>query len=542
MFTYLHAYMPETWDAQVKAGFINKNSGIRFCQNIALDEEKKFNNLAREGGTFYSIVKENGFPVYIDRLQGGTFFEGYNYDFGLVEKYKDMLGDKFLGFQMHEWMSNFLSDTSKVRQVNPKVWDEKNITEVIFREFPFKYLYLEAVSAAEMAEFGNISEISDYLSAMQKLFKRRMDFTGGLLIPADSAALALNLEIKQGIKRFMPEVGAQIPNMRLQMAYSRGMSKAYGIPFGIYYEPWGGEPFSAVNYQRDSLNEWNLSNDEFPFKTAGGNGGSSRSLQKRIHHYAYLSGAQFISEEWGMANTFYDWHDFEITPYGKVKLEFIRFTEKYPDIGEIITPVAIALPASVPYIETAFHFQRGQNSLNFSLTEADGAKKDAIYDVLDSLLCADSGKIGSESELHTLMNYITPDAIDIVHEDRAGNYDYYVNLTGKDEFAKTHTCVSADEVDGLLRKVLPVDVRGKIHYFVNRTKNGYYLTLMNNTGVYRSVKDGEILAKEADSTVEIDIKSLSSLTKLEGDGDIYYDNGKYYAHVPAGTYMFIKLI
>ena len=45
MFRYLHTYNEETWDAQVKAGFINKYSGIRFPQSISLKEKDKFNNV-----------------------------------------------------------------------------------------------------------------------------------------------------------------------------------------------------------------------------------------------------------------------------------------------------------------------------------------------------------------------------------------------------------------------------------------------------------------------------------------------------------------
>ena len=44
MFTYLHAYMPETWEAQEKAGFIDENSGIRFPQNLMQKESVSSEN------------------------------------------------------------------------------------------------------------------------------------------------------------------------------------------------------------------------------------------------------------------------------------------------------------------------------------------------------------------------------------------------------------------------------------------------------------------------------------------------------------------
>ena len=80
MFTYLHCYMPETWDAQIKAGLIRPGDGIRFSQSVDIDERLKFNSLARIGGDLYNYVRENNCPFYIDRLQGGCFLEEYPYD------------------------------------------------------------------------------------------------------------------------------------------------------------------------------------------------------------------------------------------------------------------------------------------------------------------------------------------------------------------------------------------------------------------------------------------------------------------------------
>jgi len=69
---------------------------------------------------------------------------------------------------------------------------------------------------------------------------------------------------------------------------------------------------------------------QLPFTIQGSNGGSSRSLQERVHLFAWLAGAEFISEEWGLCNTFYDWQDYELTPYGQVKLDFLRLVRRHP--------------------------------------------------------------------------------------------------------------------------------------------------------------------------------------------------------------------
>ena len=59
MFTYLHCYMPQTWDAQLRAGFIRPGDGIRFSQSLDIDDALKFNNLAAVGGKLYNYVKEH---------------------------------------------------------------------------------------------------------------------------------------------------------------------------------------------------------------------------------------------------------------------------------------------------------------------------------------------------------------------------------------------------------------------------------------------------------------------------------------------------
>ena len=103
-----------------------------------------------------------------------------------------------------------------------------------------------------------------------------------------------------------------------------------GKGFGVYYEPWRG---SNVCTFCGNMNEWGIDeNSDFPFRPYGPNGGTSRSLQKRIYLYAYLSNAEYIAEEWGGYNTFNNIENFELSSYGIVKKEFIDFCDKYCDV------------------------------------------------------------------------------------------------------------------------------------------------------------------------------------------------------------------
>lgn len=45
-------------------------------------------------------------PFYVDRIAGGITYFPYQLDKDLIRTYREMLGDDFLGFQIHESASN----------------------------------------------------------------------------------------------------------------------------------------------------------------------------------------------------------------------------------------------------------------------------------------------------------------------------------------------------------------------------------------------------------------------------------------------------
>ncbi|MBQ3571361.1 MAG: hypothetical protein IJA15_00880 [Clostridia bacterium] len=546
MFIYLHSYHPETWDAQVKAGLVRKEDGIKFNQNLGLIDEHKFNNLAAKNGALYNILKERKCAFYIDRLQGGCFIEDYPYNQELLNEYKKMLGDNFWGFQMHEWMSNFLSDLNKCNGNGIKEWTEKDIIETIRRAYPMSHLFLESMNAKELAENGCPTNVDEFMKDAEKLFKDRQKRTGGMLIPVDSFFLALNLEIKNGAKRFMPEVGAQTPDTRVQIAHARGMAKAHGLSFGTYYEPWRGDPCCVCCYQREGKNEWNIRahTNDFPFSYLDENGGSSRSLQRRIHLYSYFAGAEYMSEEWGMCNTFYDWKNFELSPYGKVKLEFIKFVDKYPNIGKTITPIAVVIPEDMPALDS-IHVRSEKEYLGMPATPEMGKKVDAVRCGLQKIFADAYPMIGTDWEIRSMRNCKLPDACDIVNEGslKAENYEYIVDLTGSKEFATKYAdkICKVEDVEAILEKTLPCKVTGNIHTLVNKLEDGsFMLMLLNNSGVDRTIEKGELLLAEADTVVTVNCKG-KELIQLEGDGKIQsYENGEYKVFVPAGGWFMAK--
>ena len=535
MFTFLHGYLPKLWEEQVKAGLVREQDGIRFCQNIMQKEEWKFNELAKKGGKLYNILAERKCPFYIDRIQGGVFIDEYPYDQELLAEYKALLGDKFWGFQMHEWLSNYYYDVMhKLAYLPDDQWTKEGVEKFIFETFPYKYLMLESMTAEEMAQAGKPTSGEELYRNMTNIYKKRMQV--GELIPCDSAYLAYGFEVAAGSTKIMPEVGAQSANARLQICYARGMTRKAGRSLGVYYEPWGGDPFSTCCYNKENKNEWGIGETkDFPFESQGPNGGSSRSLQKRIFLYGYLNNADFMSEEWGLANVFNSWEEFGLSEYGKAKKEFIDFVKKYEDVGEKLTPMAIVLPKDLMVLDNV---NEDDVYCGFKTKSERIAK---VKQGLRALITSSLPMMGTE--VITLKNSDIPDAIDILNYDEEvlGRYDYLVDLTSDSKLSgKYKNVCKIEDVKEILRRKLPCYVEGNAHWLVNeRVGGGYYLTIFNHSGICRSVAGGETKLAEATTMVELTVNAVPVL--LEGDGKLERRNGKYYATIPAGGFVFIRL-
>ena len=536
-FTYFHCYAEDLWEGYEKNGLIRDSFGIRFPESIDIPEHLKFNNLARVGGDLYNYVKKHKCAMYIDRLQGGCFLESYPYDQALVNEYKAMLGDKFLGFQMHEWLSNYKGDVEwKLGELMSDEWTHDNIKAVIYEKFPYSKLFIEAMTLDELVESGKPMSAKQFYDNMTAIYKKRGE--NFKLIPCDSYFMMYPFEAENGATLIMPEVGAQITDMRIQMCYARGVCKAYGIMLGAYYEPWGGSPFTCPSYQEDAKNEWYITGlDSFPFTPGGPNGGSSRSLQWRVHLYAYLSGAKMISEEWGGYNTFKDRDTYELSEYGLVKKRFLDFADKYSDVGEKLAPIACVLPNDLLSLTIGEEDRLFGYALEGDELDADRKRRAAIKEIFINSACM----LGSETR--TLINSEIPDAVDILNvgDGKAlEKYAYIVDLTNDANFSEQHkNCISPNEVKGILDEILPCRVSGGLHYLVNkRGEDGYYLSVFNHSGVVRSCEEGEKILPEATQTVEIELKDGRSLTHLEGSEEIEFRNGKYFVTIGGGDWFF----
>ena len=543
-FCFFHPYHPDTWQAMIDCGLVAAEDGVKFSQSLLIKEDVKFNNLAAPGTELFRYLEKTKAPFYIDRLQGGCYIEEYPYDMELIDTYRKLLGDKFLGWQMHEWLSNYRSDLKTLNDLPADAWqDVEAIRAHVFKKHPYPCLFLEAMSAEEHATYGKPKTVDQYKGNMFDVYRKRLR-THGELIPCDSIFIGYEFEFKNGARYVMPEVGAQSADARMQVCYARGEAKGWGRDFGVYYEPWGGSPFSACCYQKDGKNEWGIGESkDFPFVTAGDNGGSSRSLQWRIFLYAYMSNAAILSEEWGLCNTFVDWKDFELSDYGKVKLDFLKFTRKYTDVGEKLAPAAVILPEALDVLDD-IREPRLHCSKKVPGGEAVAMKLEKIKDSIKRVFADANEMMGTECK--TLINSDMPDAVDMLNagaqkESAIASYKYLIDLTGDKAFADAHgNCVSIDRLAELLREALPCTVEG-LHWMVNeRVGGGYYLTVFNHIGIERTVAGGEVKMPEAERTAKVTFKNGAQPTMLEGDGVLTLDGESYKLTLPAGGFAFIR--
>ena len=544
-FVYFHCYGEDLWRGYEKNGLLRENFGIRCMQSIYLSEDRLFNSILKKGGELYNYIKEKKCFLYVDRLQGGTVIQEYEYDEELIREYREMLGDRFLGFQMHEWLTNYKNDVDmKLAELSEEQWTEENIKQMIFEKYPYPYLLLEAMTAKEHAEAGKPKSWQQFYDNMIALYRKRAEKFP--LLPCSSWFMMFPFEAENGATAIMPEIGAQARHMRLQMCFARGVCKAYGIRFGAYYEPWGGIPFGACSYNNVPQNEWGCERSEGALCGKGSeNYGSSRSLQWRAHLYAYLSGAKFISEEWGGYNTFKDMETYELSEYGLVKKRFLDFVDKYPDVGEKVSPIAAVISNRLPCFtvegyatggdETMFGYPMDEELMAINKAAKDGARR-IFQDRVDML--------GTEPKV--LINSHIPDAVDMLNEGDGHAlkaYQYLVDITGEADFKDRYdNVITPDEVEEKLHELLPCRVDGGFHYLLNEAEDGYYLSVFNHSGIVRTVETGELVLPEATKTATITIKDGKCLLPLEGNTDVRLENGKYFVNLKGGEWLFAKIL
>ena len=531
---FFHVYNEQFFEGLVKNGLINEDTGFKIQHNWSMPTNLKFNEIAARGGKLHKLIKENKYPFYIDRITGGTTYHKYVFDKELVDEYVDTLGEWFLGIQLHESASNRRNDWNGIlRRMDgrkgPYDVEELRAKSIRKNGITPDGEQLHAFAQAPVEEYAPLTyaeEPDKFNTEIYNHYNLRQKDAYGYILPCDSYYLFTKMQDDMGMKTFMPEVGWQIPMMRVEMALARGIARASGKLFGAYYETWiytKESGYTMPCYNTHPLNEWYLTQEQHgdDFTSYGNNGGSSRLLQRRIYYHALMSGADYFSEEWGLNSSYSDMETFELSPYGEVKKDFIHDALNYKGMKPRI-PFAIVLPRDyyaieIPQVPDMTYVGRHRDEyMQCKLSEAEKAYYGHIEDVIKFIFERCEEPIGNEG--HTLTNSRFGDIFDIVYEDTAkdalAKYDYLIDATPTDAIVKSlgedFKVLSSRDLTALEKnvkeiseKVLPCTV-DSLHWLVSTDKDGVrYLTVFNNEGNERSLKYGDRIDSTADRWVTV---------------------------------------
>ncbi len=580
---FFHVYNEECFNGLEINGLINKDSGFKIQHAFSVPLERQFNTFAAEGTKLYDLIKDNNYPFYVDRIAGGITYYPYKFDFNLIEKYKQILGDWFLGFQLHESASNrrysdWYPIVSRMESKGP--YDPDKLRKALQSHYAKSHdgtpLYDLSHDTPEFyAKLKYADSYEDYIKEVSDMFRRRLNDTANNILPCDSYYLFTKLQDEMGMKTFMPEVGSQIPFMRISVALARGMARSSGKTWGTYYECW--RPMTEVSgfsmpcYNHDSINEWYLNQQIHPddFTSYGENGGSSRLLQNRIYYHALMSGAHYFSEEWGLNCSYTNMKTFELSPYGKIKKDFINTAEKLRGI-QAVTPFAIVLPRKYLCVELPEPFETSTYNSFFGngnhrdvymrsyLNSEDKEYFGHIEDVIKLIFGSYGKKYGNEG--HVLTNSRFGDLFDLIYEDAddktLDSYEYLIDTTKNDSFITSKknsrsNILSSKDLSELEEKIHILEkscmfcfVDG-LHWLVSVDENrNNYLSIFNNEGNERNSSYGDKIDKQADHTVKITfknktqpciIKTTDPQIKLEK-----IDTVNYAITIPAAGFIILK--
>lgn len=568
---FFHVYNDDCFVGLERNGLINKDTGFKIQHCFAVPSHRLFNNYAAKGTKLYNLIKSEKFPFYVDRIAGGITWYPYAFNHTLIHEYREMLGDWFLGFQLHESGSNLRGfDWGRIRNLGhgDGPYDAKMLDKAFFdaRKVTPDGKCLHSLVQEGVSYFANRRYAvthEEFLDEFKELFRRRLADTAGNILPCDSYYLATKLQHELGMRSFMPEVGSQIPLMCAAVALARGMAKATGKTWGTYYECWRQTPgygYTMPCFNTTLVNEWYLTQETHSddFTTHGHNGGSSRLLQNRIYYYSLMAGADYVAEEWGLNCSYKDMNTFDLSEYGIIKKKFINNALHFRGIKAKI-PFALVIPKRYAcyeinrqILESPIGDNRGVY-MKSPLQEEDAKYFGHIED-LTKLFFAYHERVAGDNEDHVITNTRFGEVIDIIYEDASAEalsqYDYLIDASLDGAFAKSKAgcglkilesrdvATLAAQLPELIKETMPCYVDA-LHWLVSTDENGVrYLSIFNNAGNERDIEHGDIIHHEADRTVTVTFQEpVTPEKRIEAENMpvtiLRVDEKTYKIHIPA---------
>ncbi len=541
---FFHVYNERCYEGLTKNNLINEDTGFKIQHSFAMPSEYKFNSIAAKGTRLHSMIKNDRIPFYVDRITGGITYHKYAFDPELIREYEAILGNWFLGFQLHESASNITgSDWPAILSAmgSEGPYDLSELKERLASPFAVTPdgERLHSLSHGDPEYYAPLRfphSPEEFMEQVVKNYTMRMEETLGNLLPCDSYYLLSRLHNKMGMKTFMPEVGWQIADMRVAVALARATAKHSGKTWGTYYETWLCDSETAAGasmpcYNDDPSNEWYLTQELHPddFTGHGSAGGSSRRLQKRIYYFSLMSGADYFAEEWGLNCSYTDMNTFELSEYGLAKKEFIEFARGHKTV-KAHTPFAIVLPTEYYCVRVHNPFrihglgEHRSTYMTFPITDSQMRFNAHVEDVLKLIYGRFGDAFGNEG--HVITNSRFGDLFDIIYADAGdevfSKYEMLIDASPDGTFANSHgkrfRILTSEDFDRLerdihlaSREILPVWV-DSLHWLISTDGEGRrYLSIFNNEGNFRARPVGDTVDKNADRSVKISFRTESEL-------------------------------
>ena len=340
-FAFLHSYEStgRYWKGLEKAGLVRPTNGIRLVNSPWGEESRRFNEVARIGGPLHQILQQRKCHFIVDRIVGGSQYCPYKFDAPTIQHYKSLLGEKLLGGQLHETISNTHNDWGRFVAA-----DKKFATEPIRPDELRKYFtqqdqthYLEYGTLDDYAGRVHYSNPETLWKEIERLGKTQAARFNSQFAYCEGSVYgqwAWSIFYKFGAAYCIAEVGPWASNQtQFAIASLRGAAKAAGKPWGVFFAPWGPKgctcfiPPAQISWQ---VPEKTLIDSNWPI---GPQYGCSSAMQRRIFFHAYLSGAHTLHEEWGAEDNLLDWDKGTLSSYGLVTRDFLDFQDANPDVG-----------------------------------------------------------------------------------------------------------------------------------------------------------------------------------------------------------------
>lgn len=254
--------------------------------------------------------------------------------------------------------------------------------------------------------------------------------------------------------------------------------------------------------------------------------------------YALFSGSHYFSEEWSAANTFYDWQDGGLTPYGLYKQKMAAILKHV----QAMVPIAIILPRTYQLVLT-----HGEDIV-FENDAVPGEYLDIVRRI--NRLFYSGSALGHEDNLLTTGRYGS--IFDIIYEDTYEHpekeYKFLVDFSGS--FADIlPNAVNAYDEEAMLQKLdlfvtdwLPFTYTGgEVDYMLFENDGQKYCCILNHNGVSKSVEEGETVNPTAAIHLDVRMKSgrILEVTDL-CDCGFSTDGDHLQVILPGGTFILFR--